>query len=179
MEAEKRGLLNLRTTVDALPEFISKKNIDLFTEFGIFTETELHSRYEILLDTYSKILNIEGLTMVDMANKDILPAVNTYIAKLSETASVKKRLDAKLPCEMELSLIQKLSALEDEAYEEVQSLSDALDKASGSGLELAAYYKDVVISAMNKLRSTVDTIEASTDASLWPFPQYGDLLFRI
>lgn len=179
IEAQKRGLLNLRTTIDALPEFIAEKNVKLFTQFGIFTETELHSRYEILLETYSKIINIEGLTMVDMANKDILPAVNTYIAKLTSTAAAKKGLNASLPCKMELSLIEKLSTLEDKAYEQVGALTEALANASGSGLALASYYKDVVITAMNELRATVDAIEVDTDASLWPYPQYGDLLFKV
>ncbi len=179
IEAEKRGLLNLKTTVDALPEFIAEKNVKLFTEHGIFTATELHSRYEILLETYSKIINIEGLTMVDMASKEILPAANAYIAKLSQAAAAKKSLDAALPCRMELSLIEKLSSLEDKAYEQVGILSDALANAKGDGLELATYYKDTVISAMNALRASVDEIEVNTAESLWPYPQYGDLLYKI
>ncbi len=179
VEAEKRGLLNLRTTVDALPHFIAKKNVELFAKHGIFTETELHSRYEILLEMYSKIINIEGLTMVDMANKDILPAVNAYISKLATTAVAKKSLGLSLPCKMELSLIEQLSDLEDNAFEQINTLSEALAGANGSGIELAAYYKDSVITAMNELRATMDAIEFHTDASLWPYPQYGDLLYRI
>ena len=178
-EAEKRGLLNLKTTVDALPQFIAEKNVKLFTDHKIFTETEVHSRYEILLEMYSKVINIEGLTMVDMAKKEILPAANAYISKLAETAATKKGLNASLPCKMELSLIEKLSALEDTAYEQCDALAKALAEASGGGLELATYYKDVVITAMNALRATVDEIEVNASEKLWPFPQYGELLFNI
>ena len=181
VEAEKRGLLNLKTTVDALPTFIQKKNIDLFTSHKIFTETEVHSRYEILLDTYAKVINIEGLTMVDMAKKQILPAVNMYIADLASTAATKQGLNSSLSCKMELSLIEKLSALEDAAYEQVNTLDKLLSStpSDADGLKLATYYKDQILPAMAALRKSCDEMEVNTAEDVWPFPQYGDLLFKV
>ncbi|MFT3982315.1 MAG: glutamine synthetase III [Lachnospiraceae bacterium] len=180
-EAEKRGLLNLKTTVDALPTFLADKNIKLFTDHRIFTETEIHSRYGILLETYCKVLNIEGLTMVDMAKKQILPAVNTYIAHLVSTAAAKQSLSPSLSCKMELSLIEKLSALEDAAYEQVGTLAAVLADASkvSGELELASYYKDTVLPTMESLRKSCDEMEINTSEEVWPFPQYGELLFMI
>lgn len=180
-EAEKRGLLNLKTTVDALPTFIEKKNIDLFTSHKIFTETEVHSRYEILLDTYAKVINIEGLTMVDMAKKQILPAVNMYIADLASTAAAKQGLNSSLSCKMELSLIEKLSALEDAAYEQADVLDKLLSSvpSDADGLKLAAYYKDQILPAMAALRKSCDEMEVNTAEDVWPFPQYGELLFHV
>ena len=181
VEAEKRGLLDLKTTVDALPTFLAEKNVKLFTSHKIFTETEMHSRYEIQLETYSKILNIEGLTMVDIAKKQILPAVNMYIADLSSTAATKKDLDSSLSCKMELSLVEKLSLLEDAAYEEAETLTAILADAAkySDGLELATYYRDKVLPSMEALRKSCDEMEVNTASDVWPFPQYGDLLFMI
>ncbi|NLG02588.1 MAG: glutamine synthetase type III [Clostridia bacterium] len=179
IEAEKRGLMNLKTTVDALPQFIAPKNIELFTKHNIFTEAEIRSRYEILLEMYSKVVNIEGLTMVDMASKDFIPAVNKYIQALATTVATKKTISDSLSSKMELSIIDKLSKLEDQAYEQCEALKNLLADAKGEGLTLATYYKDDVISAMEALRASVDEMETYTSQELWPCPQYGDLLFKI
>lgn len=141
----------------------------------------MHSRYRILLETYSKALNIEGLTMVDMAKKQILPAVNTYLSRLVSTATAKQSLSPSLSCRMELSLIEKLSALEDAAYDQVGTLASVLADASkvSGELEHASYYKDRILPAMEALRKSCDEMEVNTAEAVWPFPQYGELLFMV
>ena len=180
-EAEKRGLLNLKTTVDALPTFLAPKNVELFTKHKIFTEKEMESRYEILLETYSKVINIEGLTMVDMAKKQILPAVNSYIGDLASTAKKKLSVTEGLSCRMEKDLLEKLSVLEDSAYDKANKLAALLEEGGkiSDGLAQATFYKDHILPAMEALRSDCDALEVDTAESSWPFPQYGDLLFHI
>ncbi|MCR5106750.1 MAG: glutamine synthetase III [Lachnospiraceae bacterium] len=188
-EAKKRGLLNLKTTVDAIPMYLEPKNVKLFKEHKIYTEVEIRSRYEIELDAYSKIINIEGLTAVDMTKKEILPAVNRYIGKLSETAKSKqslflgKDMPANLPCNMEIDLIRVLSKLEDQAYKEVNKLEKMLADASNldknDKLAQAAYYKDKIIPAMASLRKYVDEMESNCDKDMWPLPSYGEMLFSV
>ena len=180
-EAEKRGLLNLKTTVDALPTFLAPKNVELFTKHKIFTEKEMESRYEILLETYSKVINIEGLTMVDMAKKQILPAVNSYIGDLAATAKKKLAVTEGLSCKMEKDLLEKLSVLEDSAYYKANKLAALLEEGGkiSDGLAQATFYKDQILPAMEELRSDCDALEVDTAESAWPFPQYGDLLFHI
>ena len=180
-EAEKRGLLNLKTTVDALPTFLAPKNVELFTKHKIFTEKEMESRYEILLETYSKVINIEGLTMVDMAKKQILPAVNSYIGDLAATAKKKLAVTEGLSCKMEKDLLEKLSVLEDSAYDKANKLAALLEEGGkiSDGLAQATFYKDQILPAMEELRSDCDALEVDTAESSWPFPQYGDLLFHI
>ena len=180
-EAEKRGLLNLKTTVDALPTFLAPKNVELFTKHKIFTEKEMESRYEILLETYSKVINIEGLTMVDMAKKQILPAVNSYIGDLAATAKKKLAVTEGLSCKMEKDLLEKLSVLEDSAYDKANKLAALLEEGGkiSNGLAQATFYKDQILPAMEELRSDCDALEVDTAESAWPFPQYGDLLFHI
>lgn len=181
-EAAKRGLLNLKSTVDALPSFISEKNIKLFTDHKIFTETEMHSRYEILLETYSKVINIEALTMADMVKKEIIPAVTKYLSALAQEVNAKKAACGDVPCEMETELIKTLSSLSCSMYKKVCALDDILigvKSHSGDVLETARYYHDSVFSAMQELRAVVDEIEVNTSSEIWPFPTYGDLLFRV
>ena len=180
-EAKKRGLLNLKTTVDALPTFLAPKNVELFTKHKIFTEKEMESRYEILLETYSKVINIEGLTMVDMAKKQILPAVNSYIGDLASTAKKKLSVTEGLSCRMEKDLLEKLSVLEDSAYDKANKLAALLEEGGkiSNGLAQATFYKDQILPAMEALRSDCDALEVDTAESSWPFPQYGDLLFHI
>ncbi len=180
-EAEKRGLLNLKTTVDALPTFLAPKNVELFTKHKIFTEKEMESRYEILLETYSKVINIEGLTMVDMAKKQILPAVNSYIGDLAATAKKKLEVTEGLSCKMEKDLLEKLSVLEDSAYDKANKLAALLEEGGkiSDGLAQATFYKDQILPAMEELRSDCDALEVDTAESAWPFPQYGQLLFHI
>lgn len=179
-EAESRGLYNLRTTVDALPHYISQKNIDLFTQHHIFTEAEMHSRYEILLENYAKVLNIESLTMLDMARQKIVPAVAAYIKQLTETAAAKMTISSSLPCQTELGLIRKLSSLLDTASEQIDHLDSTLGKVpEEDALVIAEYYRDQVIPAMQDLRATADQLELLVGQDYWPFPTYGDLLFSV
>ena len=180
-EAKKRGLLNLPTTVDAMPTVLLKKNIDLFEKHGIYTETEVRSRYEINLDVYSKTINIEAQTMVEMALRQILPSVNKYVKQLAEAMSLKGMIDPLFKSGMERDLIRKLSVLEDKAYTQVGELQKLLAKAPSydNNLECAIYYKDRIIPAMEKLRSFCDEMEINTSSEFWPFPTYGDLLFSV
>ena len=180
-EAKKRGLLNLPTTVDAMPTVLLKKNIDLFERHGIYTETEVRSRYEINLDVYSKTINIEAQTMVEMALRQILPSVNRYVKQLAEAMSLKGMIDPIFKTGMERDLIKKLSVLEDKAYTQVGELKKLLEKAPSydNNLECATYYKDKIIPAMEKLRTSCDEMEVNTASDMWPFPTYGDLLFSV
>lgn len=180
-EAEKRGLLNLMTTPDCLPYYVHEKNLKLFATHKIYTETEVRSRCEIMLANYSKIVNIEGLTMVDMVKKDILPAVSSYLKILAETGLAKKAFCSGIDCSYEETLVQKLSALCGNAFAQVADLENKLQNALDvpAGEPLAVYYKDVVLSAMFALRATVDEMETMTDAKYWPYPSYGELLFGV
>ncbi|UZT81306.1 glutamine synthetase III [Caproicibacterium sp. BJN0003] len=178
-EAKKRGLLNLPTTMDALPYFVADKNIKLFTKHKVLTETEIHSRYEILVENYSKTLNIEALTMMDMTSKQILPAVSAYADSISLSAMHKKAVNSALKCTMESSLLEKLSDLTDKTYEELSALGNAVEKASSKKTNKAtsdAYCKEV-LPAMTSLRESVDKLETLTSKKYWPFPTYSDLLF--
>ena len=183
-EAEQRGLLNLRTTPDALPHFASEKNIALFEKHRVFTRQELLSRTEILLDNYCKTIHIEALTMLDMARKDILPAVNTYIHELSDTLLAKKAAVAGIETVCEEALIRKLSALASSLYTSINALDRAVtmvkDREHTDSVEqLAEFYKDRVVSVMQDLRKTADEIEMNTAKIYWPYPSYDDLLFSV
>ena len=180
-EAESRGLLNLKTTVDALPHFIDQKNIDLFTKHKIFTETEMRSRYEILLENYCKTINIEALTMLDMARKDIIPAVEEYIEKLSDTAYKKKAVANELSCDLECSLIGKLSTLNNCLFKKTERLENELLQVKNHReiLDEAKYYKDTIFVTMQELRAIADEMEVLVGEKYWPFPTYGKLLFGV
>ena len=180
-EAERRGLLNLKTTPDALPYLIKEKNVALFTKHRVFTERELKSRYEILMESYCKLINIEGRTMVDMAMKDILPAVSEYSQTLCNTLLSKKAVCETLDCAYEKEMIEKISKLSSAAYKHTKALEKALSNASQIGdiTELGIYYKDKVLTLMKKLREKADALENIVSADYWCFPTYGDLLFGV
>lgn len=180
-EAEKRGLLNLKSTVDALPYFISDKNIQLFTKHKVFTETEIHSRYEILMENYCKTINIEALTMLEMAKKEIIPAVCSYIKDLSDTVIAKKALSSEINCELETSIVSNLSSLSHSLYERTKQLEDSLlgVKSQDDLQKQGEYYRDIVIPAMQALRAVADEIETLVGEKYWPFPTYGQLLFSV
>ena len=180
-EAEKRGLLNLKSTADALPHMISDKNIELFTKYGIFTRDEILSRYEINLETYCKTLNIEALTMIDMVKKDIIPAVSAYANALTVAANNKKQLSADINVDTELTLVTKISALSASMYKKLQNLEEAVVKVKDivDNAELSVYYKDVVIPAMQELRIVVDELEVIVGAEYWPYPTYAEMLFYV
>lgn len=180
-EAEKRGLLNLKTTPDCLPEFVSPKNIKLFTEHKVFTEAEMHSRYEILLENYVKVLNIEAGTMISMSKKYIFPAVAAYIKDLSKTVNATKTAAPNATCKAEEALIERLSALESSLYDRTNELEAqvAAAEAMADMQKRADYYKDEVIKAMEALRADADALELITAKSYWPMPTYGDMLFKV
>ena len=180
-EAEKRGLLNLKSTADALPHMISDKNIGLFAKYGIFTRDEILSRYEINLETYCKTLNIEALTMIDMVKKDIIPAVSAYANELTVAANNKKQLSADINVDTELTLVTKISALSASMYKKLQNLEEAVVKVKDivDNAELSVYYKDVVIPAMQELRIVVDELEVIVGAKYWPYPTYAEMLFYV
>ena len=178
---EKRGLLNLRTTPDAMPAMIADKNVKMLTAHKIFSPAELHSRYEILLENYSKTVNIEALTMVDMARKEILPAVEGYTKSLAETLAAKKAAVADLPCKYETATITKLSELSDEIADATADLDGEIAKfqAIEDVTEAANDIRDVILGKMDALRAVCDEAETITAKEFWPFPTYSDLLFSV
>lgn len=181
-EAAKRGLLNLKTTPDALPYFIKKENIELFSKYGVYTESEMRARYEVQLEAYSKTINIEALTAVDMVKKEILPAVVNYIKKLTDTANSSKALSADIDCTFEIDLVKKLSALSAQLYKKVNALDDLILKVKEIGddsLELAQYYSKTIFTAMQELRVVADEIETIVGQEYWPYPTYSELLFNV
>ena len=179
-EAEKRGLLNLRSTPECLPYSLHEKNMKLFTSHKVYSETEMRARYEILSENYCKIINIEALTMIDMAKKDILPAVSKYSHELSDTV-IAKAACGDIEAGYEKELLAKVSKLNTAAYKKTEKLEQAVLKAKeiSETQELSMYYKDVVFAAMSELRITVDELETMVPAESWPYPSYGDMLFSV
>ncbi len=179
-EAEKRGLLNLRSTPECLPYSLHEKNMKLFISHKVYSETEMRARYEILSENYCKIINIEALTMIDMAKKDILPAVSKYSHELSDTV-IAKAACGDIESGYEKELLAKVSKLTTAAYKKTEKLEQAVLKAKeiSETQELSMYYKDAVFAAMSELRITVDELETMVPADIWPYPSYGDMLFSV
>ena len=179
-EAEKRGLLNLRSTPECLPYSLHEKNMKLFISHKVYSETEMRARYEILSENYCKIINIEALTMIDMAKKDILPAVSKYSHELSDTV-IAKAACGDIDAGYEKELLAKVSKLNTAAYKKTEKLEQAVLKAKeiSETQELSMYYKDAVFAAMSELRITVDELETVVPADIWPYPSYGDMLFSV
>ena len=180
-EAEKRGLLNLKTTPDALKHLLEKKNIDLFTSHGVYTTTELEARHEVLLENYVKIVNIEALTMLDMAHKDILPAMSAYSKELADAALDKMKLSKDIDTTYETETVKALGNLLGNTYSNVKKLESDLYTAKSitSSVELADYYKDFILADMSALRASADEMETMASSEKWPYPSYGDLLFGV
>ena len=180
-EAEKRGLFNLKSTPDALPQWIADKNIELFTKYHIFTKEEIESRYEIWLESYSKILNIESNTMVEMVQKDFLPSVFAYIDKVAATAVAKKSVVSDVSTASEGKLIKELSQLADEISTGLETLRADTAKALATEdpLANAKAYQTVVLSDMDELRKSVDAAETLIPDALLPYPTYDKLLFSV
>ncbi len=179
-EAERRGLLNLESTVDALPYYIRPENIEMFKRHKVYNETEMRARYEILLEEYSKVVNIEGLTMVDMVKKDYTPAISNIQRNLCDTILAKRNVCPDIPFEAEKLSLQRISTLADKIFAANGELDDALKNVpEGTALEVATYYRREVVSRMKSLRALVDEIEAHSDRNFWPVPSYGDLIFSI
>jgi len=177
-EAERRGLANLRTTPDALSRMLDRKNIELFSRHGVFSEGEMIARREIQLENYTKIIHIEALTMLDMALHDILPAASDYAARVAKNADLKSKYGSN---EAEKKLLAKLCTLTDSFYSNIERLEDAVKQGEKNiGKEgNAMFYKNEVIGAMNALRADGDALEELCGANGWPYPSYGDMLFSI
>ena len=178
---EKRGLLNYRTTPDCIPHLLDKKNVDMLTSQGVFSEAEIKSRYEIILENYCKTVVIEANTMVDMAKTEIAPAVEAYTLELAKTAAAKRAVVEDIPCSYESGLIRKLSALTDRIAVKVGELEQALINLRSTeevGAE-SAFIRDTLLIKMSELRVACDEAETITAKKYWPFPTYGDLLFGV
>jgi len=178
-EAEQRGLLNLKTTVDALPAFILPKNAEMFQRHHVFTESELHSRYEILLESYCKTLHIEALTMIDLVKKEILPAPLSYQRELA--ALLKDKKDCGLDTVPEEFLLTKLSTLTGRLYGSLEKLEETVlnRKPLTDTLALAQYYRDAVSGCMTELRLIIDELETLVAKKHWPLPTYGEILYSV
>ncbi len=178
-EASRRGLHNLASTPEALSHLLDEENVALFERQGVYSRTELESRYAINLENYCKILRIESLTMVEMAKKDILPAVSTYVRKLAEAVSCVKAI-GDVECGFEVDMIKKLTALSSNMYKKMLSLEELIDLVpAGNGQDSADYYKDTIIPAMDRLRAVADEIETLVGEKYWPYPTYGRMLFAV
>ena len=180
-EAERRGLLNLRTTPECLPRMLDWKNVQLFTRNGVFSETELRARYEIILDHYAKEVKIEALTMLDMIRKDVLPAVSRFTGELVSTARDKTVVFGETACTYEIELSRRLSGLIGEAWEGADRLEKALERSAGCATteELALVCWQEMLPGMASLRLAADAMETITDKTRWPYPSYGEILFSV
>ena len=179
-EAEGRGLLNLRSTPEALDAFVDQKNIDLFSEFGVFSPLEMHSRFEILTDEYSKTIRIEALTMRDMIVQEIIPAVSYYTSILAQTINAKRTANPAVQCRAENATFEKVSGLMDSLAEKCEVLSSLIDKtASYSGSGLSHFTRQCIVPAMEDARKVADELELLVARPYWPFPTYGDILHYV
>lgn len=180
-EAEKRGLLNLKTTVDALPYYLEKKNVDLFVRHGVLTETEIRSRYEIQLDSYAKLIDVEAKTMARMARREILPASIGYSDELANGLSAKAAIGIDIAKTADKRLIDKLIALNDKLLKATGKLEKDIKTSSSmkDALKLARYHRDAMIPDMDKLRAIADELETLVDKTYWPFPTYTEILSSV
>ena len=180
-EAEKRGLMNLKSTPDALAHMLDQKNLDLFTTHKVYSVAELTARHEVKLENYCKVINIEAQTMLDMTWKDILPAVSDYTAKLCDRASKKHAVLPGADCGYEEEVGRKLTALLSSAYKAAGKLEgDLLDsKSAPDRARLADIFKTTILDDMRELRISVDAMEVLMPATSWPYPSYGEILFGV
>ena len=180
-EAAKRGLPNMKNTPAALPALIDPKNIALMEEFGVLTKVEMHSRYEVELEHYSKVINIEALTMLEMARKQLLPAVNAYMSEVANTAASKLAVSEKISVRSETKTLTKLSADADAMSDAVDTLQDAVDasKALPTEAEKAVAFHDNVLPAMDALRAAADDAETICGEDYWPLPSYSKMLYYV
>ena len=178
---EVRGLSNLRTTADAMPHLLDEKNKSMLMDHKVFTESEIQSRCEIMLENYCKTVNIEGLTMVDMVRKNYLPAIESYLFELAQTTSLMTSVSSKVKCEYEITTMERLSELTDFIMKKVVVLEKALKdlKNSATILETSEAVRDSILPKMEDLRRYVDEAEMLTGEKYWPFPSYGKLLFSV
>jgi len=180
-EAKKRGLSNLSNTVDCMPAYIDRKNVELFTRHGILSEQEMRARYEIHLENYCKILRIEALTLLDMCTRHILPGVSNYTGSLAESLLRKKAVLGGVACQVEETMLQKLSTLNAQLLDICGTLRTALTQApeAEGSIDASRYYRDQVFARMESARGVIDQLESLTAASFWPYPTYADILFSV
>ncbi len=180
-EAARRGLLNLKSTPESIPHFVAEKNIKMFEKHGVFTAAEMHSRCDILLENYCKTLDIEAYTMLDMARKNILPAVLKYTRKVAEGAAAKKALSPEISCKTEEMLVSKLTLRAASLSSKIDELDSLLLKTKEfSDLnECAQFHHNSLFAMMQELRAVADELESMVDENAWPFPTYGQLLFSL
>ncbi len=181
-EAARRGLCNYKSLPDAMEHYIDKKNIDLFVKHGIVSEQEIHARYEIELEHYSKQLNIEALSMLEMAKRDITPAVISFINELAQTVSFKKQASPFMSCYASESLLKSLSEELEAFVKKTDELEAAVKNAadySGENLEHAKYFRNTVFALMEELRAVGDEMETEMPSKYWPYPSYGEILFGV
>ena len=178
---EKRGLYNLKSTPDALPHFVDKKNVELYTRHKVFTESEIYARHEIHFETYNKVIHIEAETMLEMTSRDILPAVSAYIKSLSDTVNAKKAAASSAASTYEESIIADLSALSADIYKGYKTLKNAVSESEtiDDAQKLSRFSHDTVLADMEALRASVDAAEEITAREYWPLPSYGELLFSV
>ena len=181
VEAEKRGLFNLKTTVDAAPAMTSEKNIALFEEMGVLSRVEVMSRYEVIIEHYAKVLHIEAMTMLEMANKQLIPAATAYMSDVASAAAAKMAVSEKLSCKAENKVLEKLSAATDAMSDAVDALDAALESAESEtdSLEKAKAYRDKVLPAMADLRTNADAAEVVCGEDYWPLPSYSKMLYYV
>ncbi len=182
VEAEERGLPNIKSTVAAIPYLISDKSVKVFEKHNVLSKTELHSHYEIYLEEYIKVINIEALTMLDMAKRQILPAAVKFAGELATSINKIKSATAKASTAAEEKLLVEVSTVLDSFSENIAALEQTVENAEASGsdaLEHAEYYRDVVFTTMAKLRADSDRLETLVDANIWPLPTYADMLFNV
>ena len=179
-EAEKRGLLNKVTSVDALPAFILPKNIAVFEKHKVYSASEIHSRYDIMLESYSKTIHIEALTMIDMVKKGVVPACIRYMSDISELLGRKKKL-GDFPTQMEESLLTKISMLSQALHRNLEEMEDSIltAKTNGDHLAAARFYREIVFNKMSELRLVVDELEMLIGSTYWTYPTYSDLLYSV
>ena len=180
-EAAARGLSNLKNSVDAYKTFMDPKNVKLFSSMGVMSETEMRSREEIYFENYAKIVNIEALTMIVMASRDYIPAVEGYIAQIADSAAKKLAVCPDVSCAVEKDIIRRLSELNAKAYSTVERLREAETEAASvqSARDRADCYCSRVLPLMSELREAVDAMEQLTSSKSWPVPTYGDMMFRV
>jgi glutamine synthetase len=180
VEAEKRGLPNLKSTIEAIPAMITDKNIHLFDRHGILSPVETHSRYEIQLESYVKTIRIEALTMIEMVNRQIIPATMSYVKQVADTVASLKAAGSQ--SNSASALLEKLISISDKmnaSLIKLQTHVDKLDEAHGDSMDHAKFCHETIIPVMNTLREEGDKLETIVDSTLWPFPTYGDMLFKV
>ncbi len=179
-EAAKRGLLNNKNTADAVPSLYEDKNVEVFVRQGVFTKAEAVARADIRLENYAKIINIEALTMIEMAKRDIIPAVSDFIAVLCQNVASKQAVSEKIPCNAEIKLIDKLSSLNDRASAAVEKLENDLKSVNKRDVQSASQtMAHLIIPDMEEVRALADEMETLTSADYWPYPTYFDLLYSV